>query len=146
MVAGSPVPAGAEPTAVLVTPDGTTALVTDFQTDTVTPIALATMTPGTPIAVAGNPTGIAALPTSTSAYVSGGDTVTPIELRTHRTGPPITIGTLAEGVAISPGGTTAWVSGLDGTLVHVDLRTRSVIGHVAVGGVPSAVVIADVRR
>ena len=39
---------------VLVTPDGSTALVADFQTSTVTPIRLATRTPGPAIAVAGS--------------------------------------------------------------------------------------------
>jgi DNA-binding beta-propeller fold protein YncE len=141
---GPPVPAGSEPTAVLVTPDGSTALVADFQTSTVTPIRLATMTPGPAIGVAGNPTGIAARSTSTSAYVSGGDTLTPIDFTTEHAGPAIAVGALAEGVAVAPGGAAAWVSGLNGTLIHVDLRTRRVLGRVRVGGQPAAVVIAGV--
>ena len=88
-----------------------------------------------------------ALPTSTSAYVSGGDTLTPIDLRTHRAGRPIAVGTPAEAVALAPGGTTAWVSGLDGDTdprgpAHADRD-----GPVSrVGGQPSAVVIAGRAR
>ena len=46
LTVGPPVPAGLEPTAVFITPDGATALVADFQTSTVTPINLSTMAPG----------------------------------------------------------------------------------------------------
>ena len=77
--------------------------------------------------------------------MSGGDSVIPVDLLTRQPGPAIDVGTTAEGLALAPGGSTAWVCGGDGTLVHVDLVARSVIGRVAVGNQPSAVVIAAGR-
>jgi YVTN family beta-propeller protein len=146
LVAGSPVPAGAEPDALYISHDGTTALVADFQTSVVTPISLLTMAPAPVIPVGGNATGIAGLPSSVNAYVSGGTSVTPIDMSTHQPGAPIGIGTTAEALAMDPKGGTAWVCGGDGTLVHVNLAGRTVIGRVEVGGQPSAVVIATGRR
>jgi DNA-binding beta-propeller fold protein YncE len=79
------------------------------------------------------------------AYVSGGDSVIPIDLHTRQAGAPIGVGTTAEALVLAPGGSTAWVCGGNGTLVHVNLATGSVIGRVGVGNQPSAVVIADGR-
>jgi DNA-binding beta-propeller fold protein YncE len=116
--------------------------VADFQTSQVTPVNLTTMAPGPPIAVGGNPTDIAGAPTSTTAYVSGGDGITAVDWQTLQAGPAFTIGTTAEALALAPGGTTAWVCGGNGDLVHISLPAGSVIGKVAVGGVPGGVVIA----
>jgi hypothetical protein len=145
LVAGTPVPAGAEPVALFITHDGSTCMVADFQTSVVTPINLSTMAPGPAIPVGGNPTGIAGLSSSPLAYVSGGGSVTPINLGTHQPGVPIPIGTTAEALAIDPKGTTAWVAGGDGSLVHVSLVSHAVIERVHVGGDPSAVVISVAR-
>ena len=114
----------------------------DFQTDSLTPIPLATRSPGTPIPVGGNPTDIAGWPSSRLVYVSGGDTVTPVDVPTGRPGAPIPLGTTAEALALSGGGQEAWVCGGNGDLVHVDLTARTVLGHIAVGGQPIAVAIA----
>ena len=121
----------------------TLALVANFQSNTVTPLDLATMGPGPPIAIGTNPTGIAGLPSSSTVWVSGGDSVTPIDVTTQQSGPPIPIGTTAEAIALMPGGTSAWVCGGNGNLVHVDLKSRTVVGQVAVGNQPSAVAIAQ---
>jgi DNA-binding beta-propeller fold protein YncE len=145
LVAGSPASAGAEPEALFITPNGTTALVADFQTSVVLPINLATMAPEPAIAVGSNPTAIAGLPSSSTAYVSGGGGITPIDLQTRQPRAPIPVGTIAEALAIAPGGATAWVCGVDGTLVHVNLVSGSVIGRVTVGNQPSAVVISPNR-
>ena len=91
---------------------------------------------GPVITVGGNPTDIAGLPASTTAYVSGGDSVTPTRPGKPQPGTAIDVGTTAEAVALAPDGNSAWVSGGDGTLVHVDLQHRPVIGRVKVGGQP----------
>jgi DNA-binding beta-propeller fold protein YncE len=131
--------------ALFISHDGSTGMVADFQTSVVTPINLSTMAAEPAIPVGGNPTGIAGLPSSPFAYVSGGGSVTPINLGTHQPGVPIPIGTTAEALAIDPEGTTTWVAGGDGSLVHVSLVSRAVIGRVDVGGHPAAVVISTAR-
>ncbi len=144
LVAGTPVGVGPEPVDVFIAAGGTTALVANFQTSAVTPISLPGLVPAPAIYLAANPTGIAGL-SPTTVYVSGGDSVTPVDLLTREAGPGIDVGTTAEGLALAPDSSTAWVCGGDGTLVHVDLVNRSVIGRVTVGNQPSAVVIAAGR-
>ena len=61
---GTPIPAGPEPTAIAISPDGSTAYVTDFGTGQLMPITLATGTAGTPIAVGPEPSAIALVPSS----------------------------------------------------------------------------------
>jgi YVTN family beta-propeller protein len=58
---GTAIPAGTEPSAVAISPDGM-AYVTDFGTGQVTPITLATATAGAPITVGPDPSAIALVP------------------------------------------------------------------------------------
>ncbi len=125
--------------------NGTTALVADFETSTVTPVNLPGLEPGPPVAVGGNPTGIAGAPGATTAWVSGGDSVTPFTLSDRRAGTAVSVGATAEGIAVEEGGGTAWVCTGDGNLVELDLQTGTVARRVAVGGRPSAVVIVPGR-
>ncbi|MGH9079878.1 MAG: hypothetical protein ACRDYE_07380 [Acidimicrobiales bacterium] len=145
LAVGPPVVAGTEPDALYIMPDGRTALVADFETGLVTPIDLSSMTSRAAIPVGSNPTGLVGSSSSTTVYVSGGASVTPLSLETNRPGAPLGIGTTAQCLALAPGARSAWVCGGDGTLVHVNLIRRSVIGRVDVGGHPSAVVIAGGR-
>lgn len=82
---------GHEPTSIAITPDEKTAYVTNQGDNTVTPIDLATNTPGTPIPVGKAPTRISIDPDGKTAYVTnaGDDTVTPIDLATNTAGMPI---------------------------------------------------------
>ena len=59
---GKPIKSGPGPAAIAITPDGQTAYVANFASDTVTPIATATNTPGKPIKVGGDPVAIAFAP------------------------------------------------------------------------------------
>ena len=70
-------------TQVAITPDGATAYVTSTDSGKVTPIDVATGSPGTPIAVGGYPYGIAIAPDGATAYVTDliGNAVTPITWR-----------------------------------------------------------------
>jgi YVTN family beta-propeller protein len=125
------------PWAIAITPDGDTAYVTDVGTNTVTPINLATGTPGKPIPVGNEPFGIAIAPNGKTAYVTnsggptetGGDTVTPINLATNTAGKPIKVGKYPYGIAITPGGGTAYVAngaisaGQVSTVTPIDLTT-----------------------
>ncbi len=97
----APIPAGPGPAGIAITPDGSTAYVTDDGTlnslaDTVTPIDLKTMKPLAPIKVGGGPQGIAITPDGSKAFVADagsiiagqpgriGHQVTPIDLATRR--------------------------------------------------------------
>ncbi len=73
-----------------------TAYVSNGASGTVTPIDLATSTPGKPIAVGGKPgtDAIAITPDGTTAYVANqpSSIVTPIDLATNTTEKPIRVG------------------------------------------------------
>jgi len=65
--AGTPIPVGRAPSAIAITPDGTTAYVANFLSGTVTPIDIATNTAGAPIPVGIYPRAIAVTPIVTQA-------------------------------------------------------------------------------
>jgi DNA-binding beta-propeller fold protein YncE len=83
------------PLAIAVAPDGATAYVTNGIASTLTPINLATDTPGKPISLGGKPGGdaIAISSNGAAAYVANqpSSTVTPIDLTTDRPEKPIKI-------------------------------------------------------
>ena len=85
-----------QPLAIAITPDGTTAYVADGASSTVTPIDLATGTPGQPISLSGKPgaDAIAISANGAAAYVANqpSGTVTPIDLFTNTPERPIQIG------------------------------------------------------
>ncbi len=114
---GAPITVGSGPSAIAITPDATTAYVTDEGTTNtapgfVTPIDLLTNTPGTPIPVGSGPDAIAITPNGLTAYVGNynDDTVTPINLATNTPGTPIPVGAAPTAISISPDGSTAYVT------------------------------------
>ena len=114
---GAPITVGSGPSAIAITPDATTAYVTDEGTTNtapgfVTPIDLSTNTPGTPIPVGSGPDAIAITPNGLTAYVGNynDDTVTPINLVTNTAGTPIPVGAPPTSITITPDGSTAYVS------------------------------------
>jgi YVTN family beta-propeller protein len=101
-----PMPKGVfgQPLAIAISPNGTTAYLADAASSRVTPIDLATGSPGKPISIAGKP-GADAIAISTNgaaAYVANqpSATVTPINLTTNAAGKPIKIG-------------SGWISGFE---------------------------------
>jgi YVTN family beta-propeller protein len=88
---GPPIPVGNSPVAIVVTPNGKTAYVSNQNDDTVTPIRTATNSALPPIHVGHQPFDMAVTPNGRTLYVlnSGGDTVTPILVATNTTGAPI---------------------------------------------------------
>jgi YVTN family beta-propeller protein len=104
--------AGQYPRWIAFTPDGKTAYVTNGASgagNTVTPINVATGTPGTPITVGHEPMGIAITPDGKTAYVTNfaDGTVTPIDLATGTPGPLISVGSNSYpgAIAITPAAT-----------------------------------------
>jgi YVTN family beta-propeller protein len=100
--AGHPITVGTEPEAVAITPDGTTAYVTNAASNTVSPIDIATNTAGSPIAVNGispAPDAIAITPDGATAYVIANGIV-PIDTATNTTGTAIPVGEGLTAIAI----------------------------------------------
>ena len=93
--AGTPIPArGNAPIGIAITPDGTTAYVTNNTfSNSVTPIDIATNTAGTPFAVGMGPVGIAITPDGATAYVANSlsDDLTPIDTATNTTAAPFAV-------------------------------------------------------
>jgi serine/threonine protein kinase/DNA-binding beta-propeller fold protein YncE len=116
---GVPIRAGTiKPTAIAITPDGSTAYVVGADNDlgTAIPIELGTGTPGSPIPVGPSPTAIAIASDGITAYVVNGNCmVIPIDLSANHANPPIDVGLgraadLAS-IALSPNGAAAYVVG-----------------------------------
>jgi YVTN family beta-propeller protein len=149
--AGAPIPLGAAPIAVAITPDGKTAFVTtvansDPSTGSVTPIDTATNTAGTPIPVGTFPLGVAITPDGKTAYLAtaeGDGMLTPIDIATSTVGTPIPIfGGLPVAVAITPDGKTAYVAnGDENSVTPIDLATNTAEAPITVGNEPSAIAI-----
>jgi DNA-binding beta-propeller fold protein YncE len=112
------------------------AWVTSQGDGTVTPIDVATNTPGTPIVVGDGssvPYRIAAAPDGSAVYVTmfGDNSVRRIDTATGTVGPPILVGVDRTsnpiGIAITPDGSTAYVSDYsytgDGVVTPIDLAT-----------------------
>ena len=120
-----------QPSAVAVTPDGTTAYVTDLDYDEVTPINTSTLTPGTPIKVCVYPAAIAITPDGTTAWVvcegsgSGTAALQPIDLSTGVAGTPLSFGGEPSYITISPDGATAYVGLFSGAVYPVDIAAAT---------------------
>jgi YVTN family beta-propeller protein len=123
---------------------GLTAYVANAGDDSVTPIDLATNTPGPAITVGNGPVGIAVTPDGLTAYVVNGssNSVTPIDLATNTPGPAITVGNGLSGIAVTPDGSTAYVTNeSDGTVTPIDLATNTPQAEITVGSEPAGIAI-----
>jgi YVTN family beta-propeller protein len=152
---------GTYPDAIAITPDGKRAYVTNYASNTVTPIDLETeqVLPAVRLGPVAGPAGIAITPNGATAYVTDagaigtlGDTITPIDLTTDKTLPPITVGPGPQGIAITPDGHRAYVTdagafvpGQSGTIgstvTPVDLTTGKALPAIPVGNAPAAIAI-----
>ena len=120
-----------------------TAYVTNFYEGTVTPIATATNTAGTPITVGSLAAGIAITPNGKTAYVAsqGSGTVTPIATATNTVGTPITVGHGSDAIAITPNGRTAYVANYTGTVTPIATATNTAGTPITIGNEPAAIAI-----
>jgi YVTN family beta-propeller protein len=95
-----------------------TAYVANVGTDTVTPIAMATNTPGEPIKVGKEPFAIAITPDGKTAnVVNTSSTVTPIATATNTPGKPVKVGKVPNGIAFTPDGKTVYVANINSNTV-----------------------------
>jgi YVTN family beta-propeller protein len=143
--AGPPITVGANPEAIAITPDGRTAYVANYGSNSVTPVNTATRRAGPPITVGANPEAIAITPDGRTAYVAddGSNSVTPVDTATGRAGPPIKVGTNPRAVAITPNGRTAYVLDWGGAAVTpISTATNRAGRPIPVGSYPFAIAIA----
>ena len=123
------IPVGAAPSAVAITPDGRTAFVTNYASNSVSTIDVATRTKtGADIPVGVKPAGVAITPDGKTAFVTnfGSDSVSTIDVATRIKNPTdIGVGTWPVGVAITPDGTTAFVANeFSHSVSTIDVATR----------------------
>ena len=147
--AGKPIKVGANPQAIAITPDGRTAFVANYGSDSVTPIRTVSRRAGAPIPVGQQPWAIAITPSGKTAYVAnyGSDTVTPINTSTRRAGTPIPVGKQPRAIAITPNGKTAYVLDWGGAAVTpISTATNRAGPAIPVGSYPFAIAIAPDGR
>jgi YVTN family beta-propeller protein len=120
-----------------------TAYVVNYESNTVTPIDLATDTAGTPIPVGSQPDAIAIAPDGDTAYVANGgsNTLTPIDLATNTAGTPIPAGSGPGAIAITPNGDTAYVVNGSNTVTPINLTTDTASTPITVASGPIAIAI-----
>ena len=125
-----------------------TALVANYQSDSVTPVSLATRKPGRPIPVGSAPVAIALTPNAHTAYVanSGSGTVTPIDTATLTAGRAIPVGADPCAILVSPDGRTAYVvDGASNAVTPIDTATGRPRTPIPVGAFPRSIVLAPNR-
>ena len=147
--AGPPIPVGARPQAIAVTPDGHTAYVANSGSGTVTPIDTATGRAGAPIRAGQGPRAIAISPDGRTAYVLdwAGAAVTPIDIATGRVGPPIRVGGYPFALAFAPDGRTAYVASYGAnTVTPIDVATGRAGRAIPAGQAPDALAISPDGR
>jgi DNA-binding beta-propeller fold protein YncE len=156
---GTPIPIDATPFGIAFSPDGSMAYVaapgTGIGNGTVTPITVASDTPGTPISGVGtSPYQIAITPDGKTAYVTdnGSNNVYPIALPAGTVGPPISVGAgvIPLGIAITPDGTKAYTAnfgaastsaGTGNTVTPITLATNTAGTPITVGGGPWSIAV-----
>jgi DNA-binding beta-propeller fold protein YncE len=159
---GRPIPISHDAASIAIAPDGATAYVTSYidsldsdsgvhhyRDGKITPIDLATGTPGTPIPVGGTPAGIAITPDGATAYVTSpdNDTVVPVNLTAGIAGKPIPDPDGPTGaIAITPDGDTAYVTNYgggsqNGSVTPVNLAAGTVGKPISDGDAAQAIAI-----
>jgi len=131
------------PQAVLVSPDGKTAYVANFGSNSVSPIDTATNKAGPAIAVGSQPYALAMVPHHRSMYVVnyGSGTVTPVSTATNKAGRAVRVGTDPESIAFTANGGTAVVANEgSGNDTGIDTAT-SASATAPVGNAPVSVLV-----
>jgi DNA-binding beta-propeller fold protein YncE len=146
--AGRPIPVGADPVAIAVTPDSRTVLVVSHRQNTVTLISVKTAVVVAKVKVPYLPVAIAVTPDSRTAYVTGQSEsaegiVTPVRIAAAVAGPPISVGAQygnePDNIVVTPDGRTAYVL-LDqqqgARITPVKIASGTAGKPITVGGLP----------
>jgi DNA-binding beta-propeller fold protein YncE len=145
---------GSSPSAIAITPDGTTILVANSTANTVTPLTISggstgfSYTAGAPIAAGSGPDAIAITTDGTTAYVTddGSDTVTPITLDgINVPDDALTVAAGPDAIALTPNGELAYVTSDSGWVTPIVTSTNGISTTppaIRVGANPDAIAIA----
>ena len=127
-----------------VTPDGKTVYAANQESNSVTPIEVATNTAGSEVKVGIRPFAIAVTPNGKTVYVTNetSGSVTPIEVATNTPGAEIRVGSHPEGVAISPDGTTAYVTNEESkSVTPITVESDTPGSEIKVGSEPVGIAV-----
>lgn len=136
--------APADPSSLVISPDGATAYVTLSGTNSVAVMTLATGTVSASILVGQAPGGIAITPDGSRVFVAnyGDNTVSVIETASRMVSQSITVGNAPDAVAVTPDGRHAFVANwTDDSVSEIDVASASVLSTVPVGTWPDAVAV-----
>ncbi|HEY3773856.1 MAG TPA: alkaline phosphatase family protein [Solirubrobacteraceae bacterium] len=145
---GAPIPVGALPDAIALSPDDRMAYVVDSGSDQVTPIDTRTRRARRAIPVGHEPNAVAISSDGATAFVSNtlSNSVTPIDLRTGRALAPIPVGADPRALTFSGDGRTLYVCDWGGGQVTpIDVSTLQAQAPIAVGSYPVAIAAAGDR-
>jgi len=139
------IPVGPGPRYVAITPDGTTAVVTSFESAAVDIVDVRANAVAATVRVGLGPAGVALTPDGATAVVANYDsgTVSVLDMATHAVTRTVSVGQAPSTVAITPDGTTALVCHFvsPGVVSVLDLGTTSVVAAVPVGDFPTGMAI-----
>lgn len=124
------------PTAIAVTPDGTTAYLANSGGNTVTPVTLSSDTAAPAITVGPKPpTDLAVTSDGSTVWVADGtgNVVTPVTVATNTAGTQTNVGFNATAIAITPNGSTAWIVGQNNA-ISLNLSTLALGPKITQGG------------
>lgn len=147
-----PINVGNGPIGIALTADGSTAFVTNLNSESVTPINVAGDQALAPIAVEGGPVAVTvaggtAWVVNTPASGFRGNDVQPIRVADDRPGKPVKVSKGAQAIAASPNGRTVWVACLNSNeIVPINVSSHKRGKPVAVAGGPFAIALASVPQ
>jgi autotransporter-associated beta strand protein/YVTN family beta-propeller protein len=151
-VVGAAILVGTNPFAVAVTPDGTMAYVTNRADDTITPITVATNTPGSPIAIPGLPVSallnVVVSPDGKTLYataaVNNFNAIVSINLATQAVSAPIVFGGFQSPgqFAVSADGKTLYLAIANGGIAVINTATFAVDRIISLAGVAAPLGLA----
>ena len=147
--AGATIPAGKYPQGIILSPSGQEAYVADPIAGTITPVNLATGTPGTPIttgALTGTPPALAITPDGGTLYVGedlpGGSGIDAIDTATGTAAPPVRMaGNWFNALQFAPGSTTLWAALSNGFIDRFDTATGTVLPPIHIRGDPATLAV-----
>ncbi len=139
---GAGIKVGHCPMGVALSPNGTTAYVTNFLSGTVSVIDTRTNRVEATLPGGDDPEGIAISPNGQRAYVTDPDTgsVRVLNLVSGRLGPRIAVGGSPEGIAVTPDGSTIYVANPARGEVEPINASTGAVGH----GIPAGLGVGDV--
>jgi len=146
---GVPIPVGANPRDLVLSPDGRRVYVSDQSEQAVSVVNTDTESVEATVPVAGSPWGIRVTPDGKTIWVSltSNNAVQPIDATSLVAGKPVPVGDQPGGLAITPNGALLLVANLrSNDVTPVDLRSQTPRDPIPVGAHPRNIAVAPDSR